>query len=269
MPGVNGTLPPDIRAAICDGEPVLWHGLSLYPVLVRDFEEFTQAKLSITAMQARFPMPYVAMPYLSAIFAMGADGYSQEDITPDLFARLILLLTLVLRLREEEGETAEHFRLKTKAGTNQLTELTVIAQGKIVPITPKDFNSLRRIIAEQNRVELPNEAQNPELVDAEADMMSVRGNDLEIDFESQKYSVAFVCGKSIKEINAMTIRDFIGLDGAADRVINHVVYAVAEKSGFVSFKGGNPYPSWRYDKRKGLSPALIAKEAFENKFRAI
>lgn len=268
MPGLTD-FSPDIRAKIIEGEPVPWHGLLLYPVLMRDYEMFTATRISLSARQSNFPMPYAVMPYLSALFALSADGVALEGYGVDLFQRFILLLSLVLRLQEEDGEIPEHFRIKAKQGTNQLTEIVVIAQNKIVSITPKDFAQLRKLVAEQNRIELPNEAQNSELIEAEQDYYALHQNDLDLDFESLKYSVALICGKTMKELNTMTVRDFFGFESASDRLINHVVYSIAEKSGFVSFKGGNPFPSWKFDKRKGLSPALMPKESFDNKFRGV
>lgn len=268
MPRVEG-LSPSLRALITEGEPVPWHGLLLYPVLMRDYEMFTATRISISARQSNFPMPYAVMPYLSALFALSANGIVLEGYGVDLFQRFILLLTLVLRLQEEDGDVSKHFRIKTKQGTDQLTEIVVLAQDKIVSITPKDFTQLRKIIAEQNCIELPNEAQNSELIEAEQDYYALHQNDLDLDFDSLKFSVALICGKTMKELNTMTVRDFFGFESASDRLINNIVYSVAEKSGFVSFKGGNPFPSWKFDKRKGLSPALIAKESFDQKFRGV
>lgn len=268
MPGLTGYT-PDILVKITEGEPVPWHGLLIYPVLMRDYEMFTAVKASITAMQSKLPMPYAAMPYLTALFALSTDGVDVAGLESNLFQRLIALLSLVLRLQDEDGEITDHFRFKMKSGTKQLTEIVVIAQSKIVSITPKDFTQLRRLIADMNRIELPNESQNPELVDAEQEYFSATQTQLEYDFEALKYSVGLICGKTMKEINTMTVRDFFGYESASDRLINHIIYSLSEKSGFVKFKGGNPFPSWKFDKRKGLSPALIAKESFEQKFRGV
>lgn len=268
MPDLTGYT-PEIRTQIYAGEPVLWHGLLIYPVLMRDYELFTASRISITAMQSKLPMPYAAMPYLTALFALSMDGIGTQSVEASLFQRLILLLSLVLRLQDEEGETTDHFRFKTKAETKRLTELVVIAQGKIVSITPKDFTQLRKLIADMNRIELPNESQNPDLIDAEQDYFEAHQNELEYDFDSLMYSVGLICGKTMKEMYSMTVRDFFGYDNASDRLINHIIYSLLEKSGFVKFKGGNPFPSWKFDKRKGLSPALISKESFEQKFRGV
>ena len=89
MPGLTD-FSSDIRAKIIEGEPVPWHGLLLYPVMMRDYEMFTATRISLSARQSNFPMPYAVMPYLSALFALSADGVALEGYGVDLFQRFIL-----------------------------------------------------------------------------------------------------------------------------------------------------------------------------------
>ena len=128
-----------------------------------------------------------------------------------------------------------------------------VKQGDVkAEITPQDFNQLREILAAQNDVELPDETLNPDLVQAERDLAEKGTLDLEVDSESLIYSVSVKTNTPVEEIMGWTIRRFRRTEQAVDRITGHLVAALTEASG-AKYKNGNPYPSWKYNKKSNSS----------------
>jgi hypothetical protein len=124
--------------------------------------------------------------------------------------------------------------------------------GNYVLLDMQKMDVVRRIIADQNDYEIPDENWNPELV--RAAQMNAENNSmgLKYDFETLLYSVAVNAHCRAKDIYEWTIKEFHGMQDAIDRTLGYQIFTLAEKSGFVTFPKGNPYPTWKFDRKSEL-----------------
>ena len=115
------------------------------------------------------------------------------------------------------------------------------------------MNDVRRIIAAQNGYDIPDENWNPDLVRAaqqNAERKSTGG--ITFDLEALVYSVAFNCHARPADIWGWPIREFIQMQDAIDRTLNFQIYTLAEAVGMVKFTKGNPYPTWKFDRKSDM-----------------
>jgi len=221
--------------ALFKDDPEEWNGLLVYPVKMQDYPVFLSACECITAAQQTFPYPFSTMRYLEALFAM-------EGALP----RLALLLKLALRL--PDGDT-----LPIYPGTSgdKIMSLLIVQGERKGEITAKNFGGLRELIAWQNGLELPDETDNAELLQARRDLSGAAGMALKASLEDLVYSVALKARADPEEIMSWTVRRFQAVERAIDRAEGHRMASVTLAAGG-RFKGGNPYPSWKYDREESI-----------------
>lgn len=213
------------------GTPEEWNGLTVYPVQMKDYPHFLAARECISASQQTWPVPWCTVKYLDGLIGMG------------MLSRLALLLKLVLRLPDE---LPVYPRIKEE----KIVSLLVVQGERQAEITPKNFPSLRELIARQNGIELPDEMANPELLQARQDL-SRPGTPLKASLEDLICSVALKARASPEEIAEWTVRRFQAMERAIDRSEGHLTAAITIAAGG-KFKGGNPFPSWKFDREEGL-----------------
>ena len=166
---------------------------------------------------------------------------------------MIILLGLSLRIDGLQGreffEKNVLFR-KTPNGELEIDKLRITQNGNVVEISTLDFSTkIRNLIARQNGIELPDENENADLAKAQQEMGELKGSTIKLDqsIESLISSVAYNSKVSEREIDDWTVREFENRRKAIERDKKYTLYGQAEMSGMVSFKKGNPYPSWCYD----------------------
>lgn len=249
--------------AIRRGEPIYKHGLTLYPVLMTNYEEYAAAKSVLLLRQSTLPAQYAAMPFLNALFEMDYESILQTGKPVGHLFRLLLILMLALRLPREELESA--VRLETE-GERTLKAILIRQGDETAKITPANFVQIRRIIAEQNGDMLPDESDNAELIQAERDFADLRSEPLDYDIDSMIDSVAYNSHVSHDEIMGWTIRQFEIRRATIRRDKLFTIYTQAEMSGMVTFQKGNPYPSYEFDRQKGDLEVLIPEHEIRAKY---
>lgn len=253
-------LSQELQQAVREGKPIQWNGLTLFPILMRDYQKFLVAQTGLTTQQQTLPGKYVVMPYLEALYALDYDVRADGGPGGGLFSRVLLFLMLSLRLEVEKGEDGqEYLPIGIQTATDNPRKLVAlkVRQGEAeADITPKNFGQLREILAAQNEVELPDETLNAELVQAERDLAEKNSLNLVPDSEALIYSVSVKAGRPVEEILDWTVRQFVLTERAIDRTTGHLVAALSEAAG-AKYKSGNPWPSWKYDRDK-QSGALIS-----------
>ena len=258
------------RNKIRRGEPLEWNGLLLYPVTMSHYEEFLDVKNAWLARQSSFPVRYMAMPFLSAVWAMDVDFAKSDGKLIGLFERIIRFLYLSLRLEYNGEEAFKHIYCKN-GEIRELSHIEVTQDGNTVTITPRDFAAyIRPLVAQQNGLELPDESYNPELVEAEQIMAeeAQKKSPLKYDTDTLLSSVAYVSGISEAELDEWTVLLFERRLRAIERDKNYMLYKQAELSGMVKFPKGNPCASWCYD-TKSLSAAVIPLGDLQQKHSGI
>lgn len=220
-------------ADLISGGPEEWNGLTVYPVLMRDYPLFLAAKESITALQQSWTFPWSTVPYFEGLIGMG------------LLPRLCAMLRLALRLPEGEA-----LPIYPRVEGEKIVSLLAVQGERRAEITKKNFGSLREIIARQNGLELPDERANLEILEAQRNLSS-GGVPLKADLEDLIVSVALKSHSSPDDILGWTVRRFQRMERAIDRSEGfHMANLTLAAGG--KFKGGNPFPSWKYDREDGL-----------------
>lgn len=259
------------KAKIRKGEPIEQkigeQTLIFYPVKMSDYEEFLSVKNAWNIRMTSLPVQYLTMPYLAALWAMDYDCAKLTGKVTGLFERIIRLLCLSLRL----GQKAEEVLIETKTDDRrQLLSIILTQDGKTVKLTPKDFSVyVRPLVAEQNGIELPDESENPELVEAERILSENNASKLKFDIDTLISSVAYVSHTDEQAIDGWTVRQFERRKQAIDRDKMFTLYQQARLSGMVTFKGEIPYPSWCFDEDRKLSGALRTVAETGEHFKAI
>ena len=239
---MSGNSDTERREKIWTGQPIEHPcGLTFHPFTMRQYEDWTFLKRSLILRQSTMPGKYAVMPYLSAIYAMDYDCRFQIGIfrgTIELLARASLL-------------SPKDFQFRMQADApDKLISITYKDETHDVTITPADYPTIRALLAEQNGEKLPDEADNPELVQAEMDIAAMHSGNLQYDFETMIDSMAYQLRKPKRDILDMTVREFTRTRQAIDRDKLYMLLAAAEYGGMVKFNKGNPQPSWMLDVSK-------------------
>ena len=244
-------------------EPVETEGLTLYPILVDEYEEFLTARSAIEFMHQKLPLVMVNMPLLQAYYLLDSQSIKDEKIPTGLMARSVLFLALALRIGQ--GLPVEKriglFRPRiNEKGT--LKSILFTPDGEeICEITPAMFQRLRPILAAQNGLTIPEEDANPELVATEEELAKKKAPELELNPESLISAVAALSGVDEKEIYDWPIAKLQSRQRALQRALDYIICGVGEAQG-TKWKKGNPCPHPFFDKKKGASAAKVALSEF-------
>lgn len=238
------------KSAIRRALPITECGLTFYPITMAHYEIFTQCKDSLTIRLSSLPVKYLTKNYLSALFSLEIDSVTETGKSSGIFQKLIRLLYLSLRIEITHEKVSKSIYYTMNGDDINLEYIVVDQNGESVKITPRDFSSkILRIIAEQNGVELPDQSENIDLVKSNEQLKELKqqSQKLKVDVNDLIASVAYNSRVSEKEIDTWTIREFEARRNAIERDKKFMLYGQAEMGGMVSFKEGNPYPSWCFD----------------------
>ena len=245
-------------------EPVETEGLTLYPILVEEYEEYLLAKGAIEFMHQSLPMAMLNMPILQAYYALDSQSVQDEQIPTGLMKRAVLFLALALRIGQ--GLPAEKrvglFRPMVDVATGKLKAILFTPDGEeICQITPAMFQRLRPILAAQNGITIPEEDANPELVRTEEELARKKAPELDVNLESLISTVAPLSGAEEKDIYDWPIAKLQNRQRAIHRTLDYIIYGVGEAQG-TKWKKGNPVPNPFFDRKKDGSAAKVALTDF-------
>ncbi len=243
--------------ALREGKPFECAGLTFYPIKMSDWDAYIETRPAVTQMMQSLPVAYIQMPYLSALWAIDADAIKNDKPLTGLFGALIRFMLLALRTEDEAGA----YQVYAEKGTGRLAYVRFFQDGKTADITPETFSEeIRPLLCEQNGMELPDEAANLELLEAENDMADDGG--IDYDFETLVSSVAYMSRTTEEEIyENWTVRSFLRRKRAIEREMYYRLYRTAELAGTIKLTGDNPFPSWCFDKRDdGKTTALVSPD---------
>lgn len=235
------------------GLPVSALGLTFYPITMAHYEAFLYCKDAVTLRLASLPVQFISMDYMTALFAIDQEEKFNAKFGGNMFAKAIKLLYLSLRIEGENRNLIEDLQFEPQNGKLNLKGIKVTQEGATVVITTREFSDVvRPIIAGLNGLQLPDESHNIELVKANEQrnaILQMQGQTaLKANTDDLIASVAYLSHVSEREINGWSIREFENRKRAIDRDKKYMLYGQAEMSGMVSFKKGNPAPSWCFDK---------------------
>lgn len=221
-------------------------GLVVRPITMAHYSEWLKRKRALIIRQSTLPAVYAFMPYLSALYAL--DYERQTGFMFDLVS--ILSLSTGLDMNDFNIHVYEDDKSK-------LSHISVSQNGVETQITPEVFPQIREVIANLNGEQLPNECDNPELIQAEQDILAAR-QVVSIDYNINTLvaSVAHQYRVSKQQIRDWTIMEFEERRACIERDKNHLICAIAEKIPMFKWAKGNPVPSWCFDAKKEGSVAL-------------
>ena len=262
-------LPSKYTKLINKYKPIETEGFTLYPITVEHYEEFLLASQAICFMQQALPIQLMSIPLLSAFFMMDLDRTFRKEAPTGLFTSAVLSLVLAMRLADDEESAIEVCKelvaVTDKENPTKLKALVfrrdIRAGREPRTITPYQYENIRRVIAAQNGLTIPDELDNPELVEAEHDLAEKGAPKLDTKVINMINAAAALTGKEEEEIYGWPILKLSRRLESFKRIIDYMVCAIGEGNG-ASWKNGNPTPHPFFDRIKGGSDALISMESF-------
>ena len=242
------------QSQIRKNAPVVYQGLTFHPLLVEDYSIFLLGKQPFELMISSLKDPKIArLNWCACLWEIDRQCEKQTGTLGYFLNVVLYVMATALRL-----EAAYDGSFPLRPVFAQTGELTAIMVGDpqldYELLNMQQMDEVRQIIAAQNGYEIPNENYNPELVKAAQENASRNAPDVELDFETLVYSVAFQCHVRASDVYGWSIREFEKMQEAADRDIMYRLCAAVEMDGDRKFNKGNPYPSWKYN-RKPQMPA--------------
>ncbi|APH20981.1 TPA: hypothetical protein ACXDAY_002077 [Clostridium botulinum] len=219
------------------GKPKVYKGIEIYPVQIKDCEEFYKNLYVLQFDKNSIPdIQIVRMSYLTFLYSL---QLMQDEKGKFLFETLIIdlisLLELVLHKKAEEDfylnvdEKGLHLIFKTKDGELEFKS--------------NDFEKLKKIIFKQNVIPYDDEILNPELkkaIQEAREFMYNKTKDKLPTFEEQICCYHCALGLTYKDIDELTIYQFTkGLE-RRELIISYQVYGTAIATGMAS----GEIPNW-------------------------
>lgn len=235
----------DEAQTVCD--------VDLYPIQMRNYTQWQSCKHALLIRQSTLPAEYVFMPYLNALHAVDTDRGTQ------FIPQIVLALSLATRL------PYENFALYAKNNDGRALECIAYRDEQtLFAVDARNFAAFRSTIVEQNGEELPDEGENPELLEAEADIARANRKTGQIDYDMNTLiaSVAYQCRRRKSELMDWSIREFVETKNAIDRDKNFMICGIAEKIPMFKWVKGNPCPSWGFDTEKNNGAGMESLGAF-------
>ena len=220
------------------GDPQELYGLQFSPLKMDVYPLWLSCSGALTLRMAALPARYAIKCYADALYTMLRD---KGDMNYVMFK---MLMGLSIGIPEDKiNECILDY------GDREGLKSVVVRWGEYQgAFLPRQLNEVRAAIAEMNGAELPDENDNPEIMQAEEDLKSLgKRQDLKLDLFDEFASVAAISNMRMEEIRNMTILEYSRLKRAHSRRLMYTVCAIAEGNG-TKFKGGNPAPNWMFDR---------------------
>lgn len=254
----------EMAKAVRRFEPIETEGLTLYPIQVKDIDEFTTARPAIEFMQQSLPVAMLSRPLLQSYYTLELDAAKNGQPGSGLFYKCILFLLLAMRvgngLPAEKRIELVDLELQANDPT-RLKSVLIFVNGEVKRITPMQFQRLRPILAAQNGIELVSENANPELVQAERDLAEMNAPKLQYRVETLKATIATFSGADEADMEEWPILKLLLRRDAVQRLAGYITCSFAEAQGG-KWKHGNPFPSPLYDREIDYCGGLIDMSTF-------
>ena len=251
----------NVQRAVLKNEPFEAFGLRFYGFRVTDYEEWQNCKSVWLLRQSTLPVSYIMMPFVDALFSIDKESIVENG--KPVGTMYALMQTLVTALRLPEGSVESRI-ISVVAHEGEFKGFFIAPQD--VPqgifLRKEDFPEIRSIVAWQQGEEVPDESLNDDLLEEERIISEMNAGKLDYDMNGLMASVALNMNLRIQNVLDMSILEFETMRKAIDRDKKNMVCSIAESSG-TTWKGGNPYPSWAFDKKKEGSAALTHISKFE------
>ena len=278
-------------------EPVPFCGLYLYPVSVRNYNEFMTSNSTLLLNKNDDPMgiKYTHLDYLLLKLNDEKEGW----LWARRFYKILELCLHVLpgATCHKCGKHIEDFfseeRVKQyQEGTDEFRknffncecsgEFVPSLQQKKDPKTGKsilvidgheidyvNFNKMRKYILYQNLPDFKDDSWADKAIrDDQAKRAEILSKDSgKASLERKMLCVVASTGIDISKIYDMSIRKFIALLGVINDYTEYKATKVGLMSGMVSLKNGQKIDHWIYTKEKSDAEGIVDSEAFTQQFK--
>lgn len=241
--------------------PIPYKNIKIYPISVKDSMLFNVYSQCLLLDKNSIPdVNIISMTYLEYLYSMA----SKED-TGHYLLWFDRMLSLCLK-DEKSFENIEESIQRYNYDENGKPFFT-IGEDKY---DYRDFDELKKIIAEQNMVELIDESVSKEVRDS-LEMAREYKRKMEgskpSSLEDLILSISMVTGWSLDYIYSLSIRKFMKTITRYDNFVHYRIYLAASMSGMVEFKDTSFIKHWLNnldsdDKYKDVSVNL---EEMQNK----
>lgn len=253
----------DRASAILKYEPIELNGLVCYPIKVADYNKWQAVRPVLTMRQGTLPAVYACMTYLQCVWALQFDARMKGDTSRGTWDYLACVLFMSLRL--SDMDTIQP--IVDNKDPRNISSIRITKDGENHDISTSEFVQFRKLIAEQNGAELPDEADNPDLIEAANDISQSQDVKLKYDFSDMLTSVASEMKVRRADILDWTIKEFDDVMRSIKRRYGYFMASIAESNG-AKFSHGNPYPTWIFDKEKDEFAGLIRLEKLQSDHHA-
>ncbi len=223
-------------------EPVKYKELVLYPVRLKDYMSFLYLSTCLMIEKNSIKDPEMAvkaisLSYLEYMYTLSMKNgtFVENEITYQT------LFDGLLRLVIDEKDALIKCGFENKKPYFKIND---------VGYDSDDFMKIREIIAEQNKLDLPDERIQKDVRDAmeEAQKFKQKLNKTKTaNFEEQLLALSIYTGWDLNYIYNMTVRKFILSIQRANHMIMSNIYLTASMSGFVTFKDKSILRGWLAD----------------------
>ena len=248
------------------GEGFVFDNAVFYPITVRDYAMFYACSSALTLRLSMLPVKYAVMSYADAIFSMALDMelIENHDEYCACFAKFMNLLAMSMRVPVGSFEYHVDAEDKSKLRAIIVKQESSEMGEDLIRLETGKLGQIRRIIAVLNGKDLPDEADNTELIEAEDAIHASGVTSLKADLSDLKASVAAYYKVRIRELNDWTIYEFEKARSAIERMTRCVICGIGESGGMVKYEKGNPFPSLFFD-RERENAALIDMADFQRR----
>jgi len=229
----------DISRYVTYDLPVPYRNIIIYPAIVKDYFHFAIYSQCLTTEKNFIPdIKLISMTELEYLYY---GTIQSPDKTPYLF-QLDRLLSICLKEDksfEKIEKSVERYKQDEKG-----KPFFIIDNEEY---RANDYDEIKKIICEQNFIELPDPTISKEVRDsleeARRYKQKIAGN-IPGSFEDYIISLSTVTGWTQEYIHSMSIRKFIKSIRRMDNLIHYKIYLAASMSGMVEFKDKSFIKHW-------------------------
>lgn len=273
--------------------PVPYKGLTLYPVTVRDYNEFLSCSSCLT-LNKNDDLQGIRMTHIDYLISKMKD--KEEGAIWSLKFTRILELALHIKsglkcpgcgkymsfeefyLKYEDPsiidknsilscECGEKFKETVRFKEDEKGKTIFVLDG--IEINSQEFNKLRKYIMYQNLPDYKDDSWVDKAIRddqaARAELKS-RGTGT----ASLERKIIGVCTNThwtIEEVYKMSIRKFLMVLGMIDDVINYTTTRIGLTSGFASLPKGGTLEHWLYKKDEGMYGKAVDLDAYTSQIK--
>ena len=248
--------------AVFEGKPIELYGLKLWGIPMRQYEEWAKCKNVWLARQSTFPVFCISMAFLDALLALDLKAASEVGAPAGHINKILYGMALALRM-DASSLNERNLTISIDEERGKLRAILVKQPGNgfFTEITPQKFNVIREAVAWMQGDEVPDESMNDELLETARDLAERNAPHLHYDLTDMQASVAAAYGIRIGDTMEWPILEFETVRRAIDRSRKNLICGIGATNG-CKWEGGNPYPSWCFDREKEGSIALISPSQF-------